>query len=367
MSDTREESINAGRLLVVGTQGGGKTALVTILAARTDQSMSYEEDFGGTIETEYLRISFDEGRFFSLLLPVGGQEKWQKLRERFGSTAEGMIIILDSCTKKFWVNSLSQATSISSFLPYDNYPIAPVVTKRDLNEGIRKEIDNFAQTIMDGLEQAKTSPIVYYSRGFRITERKVDLLGEIVPFTILEQIIINSLESKYFTGLVPGNARKGKVLLPGFSLVNCRILSRALTQELCTTTEGDQMEILGLLNDMRPSMLELDTNWVDLLQKYPKAGAEPQVNINDLSLEAIKDTILNNLLASDADISDFVSKLGTLNPKTGWSVSGHEHISIFEDEGLGSAATLIRKMMVDVKESVRVDKFSVFNPIEELF
>ncbi len=366
MSDTREESINAGRLLVVGTQAGGKTALVTKLAARTDQSMSYEEDFGGTIETEYLRLSFDEGRFFSLLLPVGGQQKWQKLRERFGSTAEGMIIILDSCTKKFWLNSLSQASSISSFLPYDNYPIAAVITKRDLNEIIRKEAENFAQAIVDGLKEAKTSPIVYYSRGFRITERKIHLLSNVIPFTTLEQVIINSLESKYFTGLVPGNARQGKVLLPGFSLVNCRIFSRALTQEL-TKPKGDQMQILSLLNDMRPSMLELDTNWVDLLQKYPKAGAEPQVNMDDLTVDVIKDTILNNLLASEADITDLVSELKKLSPKTGWKVSGHEHISIFEDEGLEYAAALIRKMMVDVKESERVDKFNLFNPIEQLF
>ena len=365
MSDIREESINAGRLLVVGTQAGGKTALVTKLAARTDRSMSYEEDFGGTIETEYLRLSFDEGRFFSLLLPVGGQQKWQKLRERFGSTAEGMIIILDSCTKKFWMNSLSQASSISSFLPYDNYPIAAVITKRDLNEIIRKEAENFAQEIVNGLQEAKTSPIVYYSRGFRITERKIHILSNVIPFTTLEQVIINSLEGKYFTGLVPGNAKQGKVLLPGFSLVNCRIFSRALTQEL-TKTEGDQTQILSLLNDMR-SMLELDTNWVDLLQKYPKAGAEPQINIDDLTVDVIKDTILNNLLASDEDINELASTLNNLTPKTGWKVSGHEHISIFEDEGLESAAALIRKMMLDVKKSERVDKFNLFNPIEELF
>ncbi|MHA1976611.1 MAG: hypothetical protein ACW98I_06925 [Candidatus Hodarchaeales archaeon] len=366
MSDTREESINAGRILVVGTQAGGKTALVTKLAARTDRSMNYEEDFGGTIETEYLRISFDEGRFFSLLLPVGGQQKWQKLRERFGSTAEGMVIILDSCTKKFWMNSLSQASSISSFLPYDNYPIAAVITKRDLNDIIRKEAENFAQAIVNGLQEAKTSPIVYYSRGFRITERKIHILSNVIPFTTLEQVIINSLESKYFTGLVPGNAKQGKVLLPGFSLVNCRIFSRALTQEL-TKPEGDQMQILSLLNDMRPSMLELDTNWVDLLQKYPKAGAEPQINMDDLTVEAIKDTILDKLLASDADINELASKLNNLTPKTGWKVSGHEHISIFEDDGLESAAALIRKMMGDVKESKRVDKFNLFTPIEELF
>ncbi|MFX0172031.1 MAG: hypothetical protein ACFE9L_08930 [Candidatus Hodarchaeota archaeon] len=81
----------------------------------------------------------------------------------------------------------------------------------------------------------------------------------------MEQIIVNSLEQKYFTGLEPGNARKGKMHLPGFSLVNCRIFSRALTLTLSKQTEsGDQMAILSLLNDMRPTMLELDTNWSDL-------------------------------------------------------------------------------------------------------
>ncbi|MFX0185464.1 MAG: ADP-ribosylation factor-like protein, partial [Candidatus Hodarchaeota archaeon] len=106
MEETKKEEINAGRLLVVGTQGGGKTAIVTKLAARTDSSMEYREDFGGTIETEYLKVSFDDDSFYSLLLPIGGQEKWSKLRQRFGSTAEAIVTILDSCTKQFWSNSL---------------------------------------------------------------------------------------------------------------------------------------------------------------------------------------------------------------------------------------------------------------------
>ncbi len=333
MSQEREELINAGRLLVCGTQGGGKTALVTNLAARTDRSMTYQEDFGGTIETEYLRIAFNEGRFFSLLLPVGGQEKWKSLRERFGSTAEGVIIILDSCTKKFWMNSLSQASSISTVIPYEDYPITFVVTKRDLNEAIRTGIDNFAKAIMNGLEEAKTTPLTYYSRGFRITERTVEIDSLKIPFASLEQLIINSLESQYFTGLVPGDARKGKTLLNGFSRVNCRLFSRALAQELCDSTGGDEMAILGLLNDMRPSMLELDTSWADLLRKYPKAGEEPTIKIEDLSEETIKNTIINKLLASDEDIDNFMTELNTKATVTGWKISGHCHVSIFEDDG----------------------------------
>jgi GTPase SAR1 family protein len=368
MKQQREELINAGRLLVCGTQGGGKTALVTNLAARTDKSMSYQEDFGGTIETEYLRIAFNEGKFFSLLLPVGGQEKWKSLRERFGSTAEGVIIILDSCTKKFWMNSLSQASDISTVIPYENYPITFVVTKRDLNDTIRNEVENFAKTIIDGLEEAKTTPLTYYSRGFRITERKVEIGDSLrIPFATLEQLIINSLEAKYFTGLVPGDAKKGKTLLPGFSLVNCRLFSRALAQELCGSTGGDQMAVLGLLNDMRPSMLELDASWTDLLRKYPRAGEEPSIEIQNLSEEAIKNTILDNLLASDEDIENFMTELNTKATVTGWKISGHCHVSIFEDEGLDISSSLIKKMMEDVKDSVRTDKFTLFDPIEEIF
>jgi hypothetical protein len=366
LTNEQEGIINAGRFLVVGTQGGGKTAIVTKLAARTDHTMSYEEDFGGTIETEFLRINFDNGKFFSLMLPVGGQNKWAQLRSRYGSTAEGVLIVLDSCTKQFWTVSSLQALDTAGDLPYENYPVAFVVTKRDLNEIIRQNLDEFAETIMNGLQEAKTTPITYYSRGFRITERNVSISGDTIPFAILEQIIINSLESKYFTGLVPGDARKGKMLLPRFSLVNCRMFSRALTQELCTT-EGDQQAVLGLLNDMRPSMLELDTSWENLLRKYPRAGAEPVVKMEDISTEMISNTILTKLLANDEDINNFAKELETKTSVTGWRVVGNRHVSIFDDEGLESAASLIKEMMFKVKDSVKSEKFTLFDPIEELF
>jgi GTPase SAR1 family protein len=367
--DLKTEEINAGRILVVGTQGGGKTAIVTKLAARTDNKMEYREDFGGTIETEYLKVSFDEGKLFSLLLPIGGQEKWAKLRERFGSTAEGIIAILDSCTKEFWRNSLEQAIQISSVLPYQNYPVAFVVTKRDLNEAITKEAHTFGEIIIEGIDRAKKEKITYFSRGFKITERHFTLDSYVseIPFTKMEQIIVNSLEQKYFTGLEPGDARRGKMLLSGFSLVNCRIFSRALTLALSSQTEpGDQMAVLGLLNDMRPTMLELDSSWNDLLKKYPKAGSEPVIS-TDITAEDIKDIILNKLLANENNILSFINEIQERANLTDWNYTGSEHISIFEEEGLDKAAALIRKIMEGINESKPAEKFTLFDPLEELF
>jgi len=365
----QKKVINAGRILVVGTQGGGKTATVTKLAARTDSSMEYQEDFAGTIETEYLKVSFDEGNFFSLLLPIGGQEKWAKLRERFGSTAEAIVAILDSCTKQFWINSLQQASSISSVLPYNKYPISFIVTKRDLNDSITSEVDTFGETIVEGIIKAKQEGVTYYSRGFRISQRsfEVDRDLEEIPFTQMEQIITNSLEEKFFTGLEPGNARKGRMLLGGFSLVNCRIFSRALTLALSHQAElGDQLAVLGLLNDMRPTMLELDTNWTDLIRKYPEAGSEPVIPAN-ISADKIKGVILEKLLANESDIHNFEHELTKMSHLTGWRNVGWKHISIFDVEGLNKASSLIKKIMETIRESEQAEKFVLFDPIEELF
>ncbi len=361
------KTINAGRILVVGTQAGGKTAVITKLASRSDSGLEYKEEYGGTIETEYLRVSFDEGKFFSLLLPIGGQEKWASLRSQFGSTAESIVIILDSCTIGFWQNSLQQAIALSSVLPYNNFPLSFIVTKKDLNEVIRKEAKAFGEAIVQGIIEAKTAGLTYYSRGFKITERKFRVESSDIPFSQFEQICVNALQEKYFTGLVPGNAHRGKHLLAGFTLVNCRIFSRALTLELSNQKEkGDHMAILGLLNDMRPSMLELDNNWENLQLKYPTAGEEPKIS-DEITTEEIEKVILNKLLANDEEINSFVTKINEMDEMTGWRHTGWKHISIFEEEGLDDAAELIRHIMESIKDNEPASKFTLFDPIEELF
>ena len=62
-----------------------------------------------------------------------------------------------------------------------------------------------------------------------------------------------------------------------------------------------------------------------------------------------------------------MTELNTKATVTGWNISGHCHVSIFEEEGLDTASALVKKMMEDVKNSVRTEKFTLFDPIEELF
>ncbi len=374
----KKDETCAGRILVVGSQGGGKTALATRLASLSDTESVYEENLGGTIETEYFRFSSPkQPELFSLLLPVGGQEKWASLRTAYGETAEGIITVLDSCTKAFWTTSLRQALSLAPRLPYEGYPIGFAVTKRDLNETISNSSGYISEAIVRGIERAKQTGVQYYSRAGagRVIERIVHpsgLRGETIPFSVAEQLIVNVLESEFFSGLVPGDARKGKQKLKGLSLVNARLCARALASALSMEEKAeeqvgrDQQGVLALLNDMRPTLLELDSSWDTLRRKYPTAGVEPQVRAN-LGTSEIDYFIYSKLLVNQSDITDFLGQAADYTDRTGWKVQGSAYAGVFEEKGLREMAEMASSVMVEIEKSRPNRKFALLERLESLF
>lgn len=361
-------AFNAGRILVVGSQGGGKTYLATKLAEKTTGEAAYQEEFGGTIETEFLKVAFESGKIFSLLLPIGGQEKWASLRADFGETSEGIIVILDGMTKEFWPNSIKQATGLSSMVPYNNYPIIAVITKEDQNKMILKEVKHFSSIISEGVADAVANGVRYWSRGFKIIERNQSVeIPEQIPFSLFEQIVVNSLEKEFFENIVPGEAKKAKTLLPGFSLVNCRLFARALTIALSEGKSDDQMAVMSLLNEMRPTMLELDTEWSTFHSKYPEAGSEPFVNGKTITKEEIEIAIKDRLLATEYDIEKIKKELRDLSDNTGWNVIGAIHSSAFVEEGLNQIEDLTHMLVRRIVDASSNPKFHILEPLEELF
>ncbi|MFQ5979267.1 MAG: hypothetical protein ACE5OZ_14160 [Candidatus Heimdallarchaeota archaeon] len=367
----------AGRLLVVGSQGGGKTALATRLAALSDPKAVYEETLGGTIETEYFRFSsMKQPSLFTLLLPVGGQEKWSSLRTAYGETAEGIITVLDSSTKVFWETSLRQALMLAPALQYDDFPIGFAVTKRDLSETVDDKSGIISEVIVREMETARTGGVRYYSRAGagRVIERFIDpsLLKNAIPFSACEQIIVNALEDAFFDGLVPGDAKKGKTKLKGLSLVNARLFARALASTLSLSEDDgddarrDQQAVLALLNDMRPTLLELDSSWGMLQRKYPKAGPEPQIPLG-LAASQVDYAIYSKLLASQNDINAFLEKTTDLSSQTGWSVQGECWAGVFDERGLAEMAELVQNVMTAIQQNRPNRKFALLDPIESMF
>jgi hypothetical protein len=374
---TMQTETCAGRILVVGSQGGGKTALATQLAALTDPRATYEESLGGTIETEYFRFSSPhQSNLFTLLLPVGGQEKWSSLRTAYGETAEGIITVLDSCTKAFWETSLRQSLALAPALPYDSFPIGFAITKRDLNEMLSNETGRISEAILGGIEYAKESGVRYYSRAGAglVIERYVDrsLLKDGLPFSAAEQLFVNVLERLYFDDLVPGDAKKGKQKLKGLSLVNARLFARALASALSLSENGEDQDeakksaVLALLNDMRPTLLELDSSWETLQRKYPTAGPEPLVPL-DLTSSQIDYAIYSKLLANQSDITEFIGRTADLTEQTSWSVQGECWAGVFDEQGLMEMAGLVTSVMVTIEQNRPNRKFALLDPIESMF
>ncbi|MFX1511905.1 MAG: ADP-ribosylation factor-like protein [Promethearchaeota archaeon] len=367
----KTERLSAGRILIVGSQGGGKTALASKLASITDDSVQYREEFGGTIETEYFRLEF--GDLFALMLPIGGQEKWSTLRTAYGETAEGIITVMDSTTKGFWPSSVSQAMEVSPVIPYENYPIGIVITKQDLNVLIREHLSDFSRAIVNGINNTLADAgISYHSRGYKIVERFVKISSDNIPFSIAEQIVVNALEKEFFTQVVPGRASEGTQLLKGFSLVNCRLFSRALVSYIALIVDEekesrDQQSFLRLLNDMRPTLLELDTTWESLERRYPLAGKEPFIHAS-ISEKEIEDIILQQLLAEEHDIEAISSNIRTLGRVSGWAVPESAiHVSIFNKEHVIMAANYMRQILNSIQEAKPAQKFNLLDPLEEIF
>jgi hypothetical protein len=190
--------------------------------------------------------------------------------------------------------------------------------------------------------------------------------GDKIPFSQFEQIAVNAMEQAFFVDLVPGNAKQGKKLLPGFSLVNCRLFARALTSALSEGGGEDQGAILSLLNEMRPTMLELDANWDNLMKKYPEAGAEPYVPAS-ISKADIEDAIRNKMLATDEDISNVEKELREMGKSTGWQLMGTLHASVFTDEGLDRSTDFVRVLLENIGSANPAAKFTLLEPLEELF
>ncbi|MHA2364852.1 MAG: hypothetical protein ACXAC7_12930 [Candidatus Hodarchaeales archaeon] len=363
------KTVNAGRILVVGNQASGKTAFATKISALTNPDITYYEDFSGTVQTEYLRANY--GKLFALLLPIGGQEKWAKLRSAYAGTAEGMVVVMDSTTKLFWPSSIRQAIDISSRIPYDNYPMTIVISKKDQNELFQSQASEMARIISEGFQKFRDSGLSYHARGYTIKEKHIDKIAEgSIPFSIAEQIIVNSLEQEYFENIKPGFADSGKRKFQEFSLVNCRMFSRAITSAFVLLNMEyllHQTAILSLLNDMRPTMLELETSWDKLLTKYPEAGSEPLIGDEDLSAERIKDIITKHLLADSVDIADMKKTMTDTSKETGWKLIDVKHSSVFTQVGLAELSNMLYDQLLEVQNASMNEKMHLLEPINELF
>jgi hypothetical protein len=102
------------------------------------------------------------------------------------------------------------------------------------------------------------------------------------------------------------------------------------------------------------------------MRKYVKAGSEPMI-LDSITNEDVKKVILERLLANENDIKDFIGMITEMADLTEWRFTGSEYISIFEKEGLDKASDLIKKIMQSIPESIPAEKFTSFDPIEELF
>ena len=167
-------------------------------------------------------------------------------------------------------------------------------------------------------------------------------------------------------------------MIPVLSSTEIAQKVKSLAQRISEDYAGKELVVIGVLKGsfifmadlIRELTIPAQVDFVRLASYGSNTTSSGTIQLTKETELDIRDRdvlIVEDIIDSGVTIAYLLEYLKSFSPKTGWKVSGHKHISIFEEDGLESGASLIKQMMVDVKDSIRVDKFNLFNPIEELF
>ena len=268
-----------GKFAAVGQGGSGKTRCVAEIANYLSGTNKYvwteESNLAGTLTVTPYSVTLpknsneiDDKKI--IISDNPGQNSLEMVRlsvARSGSNYAGIIIFADAISWNFREVGILHAESIAKYLQSKELPIAFITTKADM-------IFKFQQTnlltdiifvIANAIRSISDNMVVPYFN--RIKNRQESFIFHLndgwLPFTQLEQILINILDQEYFDNST------------GLTTMNRRIFVRSLLLGFCDYYRKEFPEyvrqypifnaidknLLNSLNYHRPSAFETETPW----------------------------------------------------------------------------------------------------------
>ncbi|MHA2365537.1 MAG: Rab family GTPase [Candidatus Hodarchaeales archaeon] len=318
---------NLGKIGCVGTGGAGKTKTIISICNTAAHKRIYTWDekaelLGTTSVHPYsLQFQKEEKNVTQVeLVDNPGQNSLEHLRVTVAQSGEkykGLIIFLDAIGWNFWLIGLQQANTLMDALGVKKLPLTLIISKWDLQQellGKKALIDDITREIVKLVADIKPGvKLPYYDRINNIVKYlPFESDKGTIPFTQLEQILVNGLDKYLQTKPIQG-----------FTPLNVRLLIRSLLFGYCNLFKNYlylpefakkhpeliiEDNIIYALNYYRPTAYETQISW-------QKMAGDEKAKEAPMLLESFTFPNIANIFKKEVvcpstdDIDDYVNEL----------------------------------------------------------
>lgn len=369
-----------GKFAAVGQGGSGKTRAVAEVANYLSDSNKYswneESNMAGTLTVTPYSVNLPNGNSTDpydvkkiIISDNPGQNSLEMVRlavARGGAEYTGIIIFSDALSWNFKEVGFLHAESIAKYLQSEDLPVAFITTKADMV--LKFQQTNLLHEVVFVLANAINSIqdqmlIPYYNRVKKREESfNFSLNNDWLPFTQLEQVLINALDQEFFDNST------------GLTAMNRRILARSVLLGFCDYYRKEYPEyireypvfnaidgnLLNSLNYHRPSAFETETPW-KILAAQSRSGITSKNEIpfqrtafNESSIEYV---LRNFCLGTPSRHYELEGMIRSRSFENGWKFVTSAFTDSVSKPGIERTIECIKKLANEAeKRQVNIEK-----------
>lgn len=353
-SDRKENFI--GKIAAIGQGGSGKSfmvnQLVNFIAKREVYNWDEDKEMTGTLAVTPYSVTFPN-KTKVIINDNPGQNSLAKVREAIasmGDVYQGIVVVFDGVAWNFRNIGVIQLQALIKYAS-DVMPIMVLVSKKDIVLELHYKAYEMAEVIASAVQHIQLNQIISYVNRINMKQAQFELTmsKDIIPFTILEQIIVNALDEwakfEKMTSFTPMNIRLfTRSLLLGF----CDFF-KIFSKELADLPEFEAIndDLVNKLNYHRPTALETDANWGYLAGKREDGSpvvSEPPLFTNTLTVETIFSIIKTFVLVEPKEIENFVAEI---EKSSNWKITSFGYADSVSAPG---KAVILKMFMYLIEE-----------------
>lgn len=364
-----------GKFAAVGMGGAGKTRAVLEIANYLSGEKKYswleEENIAGTMTVTPYSFVLPSKNKKIIIADNPGQNSLELVRisvAKSGGDYKGILIFADALGWNFNEIGIIHAESIAQYLNTEDLPVAFITSKADMIIKMQQTglLTDIAQAISDAIVLSfDKMNIPFFDRVHkRMSSFSLRINSGWIPFTHIEQILINQLDEKFAERV------------EGFTYMNRRLLSRSLLLGFCNYYKKEYPEyiskypifnaidenLINSLNYHRPSAMETDTPW-NVLAAQSRSGIttknEIPFRIDAFDESSIEYVLRNFCLGTQSRHYQLEGEMRKRALDNGWKFVASAYTDSLSTPGIERSVKCIEKLVNEADKGFKINQTKI--------